>query len=180
MTGRRMGALLNPSDVRALPHLPVRQMSVAFRRESDEEHLEPRFELPLPPGPNLVTKRGLALIEARNAEYEASLLAENDEEKRKAVLRDLRYWRSRLASAQLAPLPSGETVAIGTRVTFERDGEQRSIAIVGHDEADPANGRLSFAAPLARALIGGEVGEEVEAPGTPAAILIIAIERIAD
>jgi len=40
-------------------------MSVAFRRESDEEHLEPKFELPLPPGPNLVTARGLALIEAR-------------------------------------------------------------------------------------------------------------------
>ena len=42
-------------------------MSVAFRRESDEEHLEPKFELPLPPGPNLVTSRGLKLIEARNA-----------------------------------------------------------------------------------------------------------------
>ena len=37
-------------------------MSVAFRRESDEEHLEPKFELPIPPGPNLVTARGLALI----------------------------------------------------------------------------------------------------------------------
>ena len=42
-------------------------MSVAFRRESDEEHLEPKFELPFPPGPNLVTPRGLALIEGRNA-----------------------------------------------------------------------------------------------------------------
>jgi len=30
-------------------------MSVAFRRESDEEHLEPKFELPVPPGPNFVT-----------------------------------------------------------------------------------------------------------------------------
>ena len=30
-------------------------MSVAFRRESDEEHLEPKFELPIPPGPNYVT-----------------------------------------------------------------------------------------------------------------------------
>lgn len=37
-------------------------MSVAFRRESDDEHLEPVFELPIPPGPNLVTERGLALI----------------------------------------------------------------------------------------------------------------------
>ena len=42
-------------------------MSVAFCRESDEEHLEPKFELPIPPGPNLVTPRGLALIEALDA-----------------------------------------------------------------------------------------------------------------
>jgi hypothetical protein len=26
-------------------------MSVAFRRESDDEHMEPKFELPIPPGP---------------------------------------------------------------------------------------------------------------------------------
>lgn len=153
-------------------------MSVAFRRESDEEHLEPRFELPLPPGPNLVTRRGLALIEARVAEFEADLLAESDAEKRKAVSRDLRYWRSRVASAQLAPLPTGETVAIGTRVTIARDGERRQIDIVGHDEADPANHLLSFAAPLAKALIGGEVGDEVEAPGSPAPVTIIAIEPL--
>ena len=153
-------------------------MSVAFRRDSDEEHLEPRFELPLPPGPNLVTQRGLVLIEARVTEFEAALLAESDEEKRKPMSRDLRYWRSRLATAQLAPLPSGETVAIGTRVTIERDGERRQIDIVGHDEADPANHRLAFAAPLAKALLGGEVGEEVHAPGSTAPIMIIAIEPL--
>ena len=34
-------------------------MSVAFRRESDEEHKEPRFEIPIPVGPNLVTPAGL-------------------------------------------------------------------------------------------------------------------------
>jgi hypothetical protein len=39
-------------------------MSVAFRRESDEEHLEPKFELPIPPGSNFVTPTGLAQIEA--------------------------------------------------------------------------------------------------------------------
>ena len=155
-------------------------MSVAFRRESDEEHLEPRFELPVPPGPNLVTKRGLALIEARNAEFDAALMAEKDEEKRKAVLRDLRYWRHRLATAQLAPVPTGEAVAIGTRVTINRAGERRHIDIVGHDEADPANHRLSFAAPLARALIGGEVGEELEVPGSPDLIVILAIEPLPD
>ena len=48
-------------------------MSVAFRRDSDEEHLEPKFEIPIPPGPNLVTARGLALVRQRVAEFGARL-----------------------------------------------------------------------------------------------------------
>jgi len=140
-------------------------MSVAFRRESDEEHLEPRFELPIPPGPNLVTARGFALIEARLAEVEARLATALVEEERKTVLRDARYWRHQLTSAQVVPVPDGETVAIGTVVTIDQDdGNQRRIEIVGHDEADPQAGKLVFSAPLARALIGAEVGEEVEFP----------------
>ena len=55
-------------------------MSVAFRRESDDEHLEPRFELPIPAGPNLVTARGRALIDERIALLEASLPDAADEE----------------------------------------------------------------------------------------------------
>ena len=137
-------------------------MSVAFRRESDEEHLEPRFELPIPPGPNLVTPRGLALIEERNAEIEAELLAEMGEDERKVRLRDARYWRQRLASAQLAPVPDGETVAIGTRVTIRHNQQNRTLEIVGHDESDPASNRIGFSAPLARALLGAEAGEVVD------------------
>ena len=48
-------------------------MSVAFRRENDDEHLEPTFELPIPPGPNLVTARGLALIQQTAAAMEDAL-----------------------------------------------------------------------------------------------------------
>ncbi|MBA3666241.1 MAG: GreA/GreB family elongation factor [Sphingomonas sp.] len=151
-------------------------MSVAFRRESDEEHLEPKFELPMPPGPNLVTERGYALIEARHDAIEAQLGAELGEEERKALLRDARYWRNRLASAQIAAAPKGDMVAIGTRVTFVRAGETRAMEIVGHDEADPAADRIAFSAPLARALLGAEVGEEVELPGSGKAITVIAIE----
>ena len=90
-------------------------MSVAFRRESDEEHLEPKFELPLPPGPNLVTSRGLKLIEARNAELEAAIDAATPEQLPE-LQRDQRYWRARLATALLAPVASGEIVALGTTV----------------------------------------------------------------
>jgi transcription elongation GreA/GreB family factor len=153
-------------------------MSVAFRRESDEEHLEPKFELPIPPGPNLVTLRGFALIEARLAKIEAQLTDDLTEEERKSVLRDARYWRHQFTSAQVVPAPDGKTVAIGTMVTIDRgDGRQRRLVIVGHDEADPGADRIVFSAPLARALIGAEVGEEVEfpAPGTLIRVAEIAV-----
>ncbi len=149
-------------------------MSVAFRRESDEEHLEPKFELPIPPGPNPVTARGLALIEARNLELEAVIAAATTEQQI-ALKRDQRYWRERLATAQLAPPASGEIVAFGTSVIIEQDGKTRSLAIVGHDESDPAAGRLAFTAPLAKALIGSEIGDEVDAPGPGGPITVVAI-----
>ena len=150
-------------------------MSVAFRRESDEEHLEPKFELPHAPGPNLVTPRGLALIEARNAELEAAVAAEPTPEQLLILQRDLRYWRVRLTTAQLAPPPSGDIVALGTTVTIEQDGKTRVLEIVGHDESEPAAGRIAFTAPLAKTLIGSEVGEEIDPPGPGGPITIVAI-----
>ncbi len=150
-------------------------MSVAFRRDSDEEHLEPRFELPLPPGPNLVTPRGLALIEARKTDLEAAVIAATPEQLPE-LQRDLRYWRTRFASAQLTPPASGEIVAFGTKVTIEQDGATRVLEIVGHDESDPAAGRIAFTAPLARVLIGGGIGEEVEPPGPGGTITVVAID----
>ncbi|WP_037502016.1 GreA/GreB family elongation factor [Sphingomonas jaspsi] len=154
-------------------------MSVAFRRESDDEHLEPKFELPLPHGPNLVTPRGLRLIEERNAALEAALAATDDDEVRKALLRDARYWRQRLASAEVAPRPVGDRVAIGTRVTIELNGNSRTVEIVGHDESDPETGRIAFTAPLARALMGAEVDDEVDFAGSADPVLVTAIEAVA-
>jgi transcription elongation GreA/GreB family factor len=151
-------------------------MSVAFRRESDEEHKEPRFEVALPPGPNFVTKRGHALIQSRHDALDLELQAAPTAERREELLRDLRYWRSRLATAQRAPDPSGETVTIGTRVTIEQDGRTRALEIVGHDESEPACGRVAFSAPLAQALLGSEVGDEVPLPGQQRTMRVIAIE----
>ncbi|MDX3900540.1 MAG: GreA/GreB family elongation factor [Sphingobium sp.] len=153
-------------------------MSVAFRRESDDEHLEPSFELPIPPGPNRVTTRGLALTRARVAELEAAVAAEADEAARKKAQRDLRYWRTRLATAELMPPPDGDVVAFGCRVTFRLNGQEKRIAIVGDDEADPAEGRIAFSAPLARAMMAAEVGEHVDFAGREGAVEILAIEPI--
>jgi transcription elongation GreA/GreB family factor len=92
------------------------------------------------------------------------------------VLRDARYWRQRLASAQLAPIAEGDCVAFGTRVTFVRDGQTRTLDLVGHDESEPAADRIAFTAPLARALIGAEVGDQVDFTGADEPLLITAIE----
>ena len=153
-------------------------MSVAFRRESDEEHLEPRFELPLPPGPNLVTARGLALTLAALDAINAEVRDEADPGKLAELKRTQRYWQTRAATAELAPVPRGEAVAFGCRVTLRLNGAERVIDIVGDDEAEPTAGRLAFSAPLARAVIGAEVGEVLDVGERPAAIEIIAIEAI--
>ena len=151
-------------------------MSVAFRRESDEEHLEPRFEIPVPPGPNLVTERGLAQIQTWVAELEALLPAVTEAEARKPVIRDLRYWRLRLATAELQPAASGAQVMFGCRVRYRLNGKDNSITVVGHDEADPANHLLSFLAPLCRAMLGAEAGEVLDFGGREGVLEVIAVD----
>jgi transcription elongation GreA/GreB family factor len=153
-------------------------MSVAFRRESDEEHKEPRFELPIPPGPNLVTAAGLALAEAKVAELEAKVATEADELALADAQRSLRYWRTRLATTELAPPPPDDEAAFGSRVTFGLNGQERTVDIVGDDEADPAAGKLAFSAPLARALIGAGAGDFSDFNGQTDAIEIIAVGPI--
>jgi len=153
-------------------------MSVAFRRESDEEHKEPKFELPLPPGPNLVTPRGLAMIEAKVSELEASIAANAADPEIETARRELRYWLTRHTTAQLAPPPEPGVVGFGTRVTFLLNGRERRIDIVGDDEADPASNRLAFSAPLSQALMGGEAGDLLDFNGKAEAIEILAVEGI--
>lgn len=152
-------------------------MSVAFRRENDDEHLEPKFELPIPPGPNLVTPRGLALIRSRISELEAEIEGCPDEEAAAPLKRDLRYWQTREITAELAPTPTGDTVEIGVRVRVLLNGAPKTFEIVGADEADPATGLISFASPLARAMIGAEVGETLPFNGAGLEILEIEIRE---
>ncbi len=150
-------------------------MSVAFRRESDEEHLEPKFEIPVPPGPNLATARGLALVQSKVTALEALVPTLAEGPPLDAAKRDLRYWRVRQATAQLAPAPSGKTVEFGCTVTFRLNGRERTLTLVGDDEADPAAGLISFSAPLARAMMQAERHELVPYGGKPDAIEILAI-----
>ena len=146
-------------------------MSVAFRRESDDEHKEPKFDIPIPPGPNLVTERGLKQIEDKVAELEG--IPAPDEEQQ----RELRYWRQRLATAQIGPEPAEDEVGFGSRVTFQLNKARREIRIVGEDEADPAAGLLGLQAPLAQALIGASEGDLVPFGGKEDAIEVLTIGR---
>lgn len=153
-------------------------MSVAFRRESDDEHLEPKFELPLPPGPNLVTPRGLAQIKAKVAELEASLTGLTEETEVAALRRTLRYWQTRQSTALPAPAADGSKVAFGTKVAIRLNGQQRTITIVGDDEADPPAGLLSFSAPLSRAMMDAEPGDLIDFAGRTDAIEVVSVEAI--
>ena len=150
-------------------------MSVAFRRESDEEHKEPRFELPIPPGPNLVTARGLAQVGEQIAGFEAAVAAADDDETRAAAERDLRYWRTRLATAELTEPGPTDEVGFGAHVDYRLNGKKKRIEITGVDEADPALGKIAFTAPLARAMIGLAVGETGEFQGKEDAVEILKI-----
>jgi transcription elongation GreA/GreB family factor len=150
-------------------------MSVAFRRESDEEHLEPKFEIPIPPGPNLVTLRGREMLAKKASATRQAIEHAGNEEERERLKRDLRYWDTRLTTAEIAAPPADGEAGIGSRVTFLMGGKKRSIDIVGHDEAEPAAGRIAFSAPLARALLGAAVDETVAFNGQADALEIIEI-----
>jgi transcription elongation GreA/GreB family factor len=149
-------------------------MSVAFRRESDDEHMEPAFEWPIPIGPNLVTPRGARLLGEEAARLADAIAAAADEDARKKLLKRQRYVHTRQSTAEVQPPPAADRVGIGSRVTFTLNGGTRTLSIVGHDEADPAQGTIAFSAPLARALMGAEAGETIEYQGREDAITIVA------
>ena len=54
-----------------------------------------------------------------------------------------------------------DTVRFGATVELADDNDERRIVtLVGEDEADASSGRISWAAPIARALVGAKVGDE--------------------
>ena len=80
------------------------------------------------------------------------------------------------ASAQLTePEPDPEKVQFGDRVTFEReDGRTQTFRIVGEDEADPAQGSISYVSPAARALLGKRAGDAAVIAGQE--VEVVAVE----
>lgn len=102
---------------------------------------------------------------SENAEYAAA------KERQGFIETRIREVEAKLARAQVIDTSklSGERVVFGATVTIllvEKDEEQ-TWTIVGEDEASPEEGKIGLTSPIARALIGHEVGDEVQirAPG---------------
>lgn len=149
-------------------------------KEDDGSRPERLPELPVSPLPNLVTARGLRLIEAKIAELGSALAADPDEAQSARLRRDLRYWQLRHATARLtAPDPDDPAVQFGSRVTYRtEEGETRTVVLTGEDEADPAAGTIAYAAPVARALAGAVPGSVVtmQLRGRPVELEVLSVE----
>ena len=144
-------------------------MSRAFVKEGDGA-LDPLPDLPLSTHPNYVTLRGLADLQARLQQMQTTLATLKSRAERldklpeAAAERDIRYLEARLRSA--IPVNPAQhdllQVAFGLCVhVCDPSGREQVYEITGEDEADPNLGRISAHSPLARALIGAEVGDSV-------------------
>lgn len=154
-------------------------MSSAFVKEQDDNFVEELPDRPVSQHPNDVTDAGLAQIEQAVAQARAEVAAAHasgDRNERARAARDLRYWTARLSTARVLPAPTDHSVArFGSTVTILRDdGREQTFRIVGEDEADPAKGTISHVAPLARGLLGKQVGDTVRAGQGNAEIVAIA------
>ncbi len=147
-------------------------MSKAFTsEETPDDPIVVPARAPLPPGvPNYVTPRGLALLRAERAtlehEREIVVASTGDEHERQRRLEitgvRLAALAERIASARVVD-PRGhprDDVRFGATVTLRDDaGLISRYTIVGVDEAAPAEGRIAFLSPLARALTGLGIGD---------------------
>jgi len=95
--------------------------------------------------------------------------------------RRVRFLTRRLDRAQVvaSPSESADTVRFGALVEVrDESGRRRRYQLVGPDESDPANGRVSYESPLGRALLKRRVGDSVvvKRPAGELNLEILAIE----
>ena len=153
-------------------------MSRGFVKEDDAQTpplIPPRAALP-PNTPNYVTPTGLAqlrqeltLLEAERTAAEARRDNDTDRSHQLSLHNGrLALLQARLGSARLIelPQPAPPEVRFGATVTLRTVGGgqlgfERSFTIVGVDEASVAAGKVAFVAPIARAVQGARVGQQV-------------------
>lgn len=172
-------------------------MSKAFTNEEawEEPVVPPRVAIPAGVA-NYVTPRGLRLLreemaglEAERQRLDSDRRDETEYRHRVSILTGrANELAERIASAVLVDpqRQPQDRVRFGATVDVRiadgvRAGEERRLEIVGVDEADPAQGRVAFISPIARALLGRAVGDTtaVTTPRGAEALEVIAIEYAA-
>lgn len=111
---------------------------------------------------------------SENAEYHAAKERQGMIEARVAELEDRLGRATVIDPATL----TGDKVMFGATVhLLDEDDAPVTYQIVGAEESDVKSGKISYTSPLARALIGRKVGDEVEVP-TPSGERYYEIERV--
>lgn len=149
-------------------------MSRAFTKESTDDLVAGELpERPVPAHANYVTPQGLERLQARARalqEQHEALLPQVEEDsaakqKLREVERDQRYIKAQLERAEVVD-PAGQPrdeVHFGATVKIaDEDGKTHRFALVGDDEADVGAGKISWASPLAKAMMGAKVGDTVK------------------
>ncbi len=67
----------------------------------------------------------------------------------------------------IQPNPRTDHIDIGHEVHLQLDDEREAYTILGPHDSDPSRGRISFNAPLGKALLGRQPGETIICPGDP-------------
>ena len=181
------------------------RMSKAFTRESDgQEQDEELIALPPLPagGRNYITPQGyarlraelLALIDDERPQVVEAVhwaakngdRSENGDylygkKRLREIDRRVRFLTRRLEIAEVTD-PSahhgGDQVFFGATVTYVNDdGDERTVTIKGIDEADSAQGEVSWVSPIARTLLRARVGDvlQLATPAGPVEIEVLAV-----
>ena len=164
-------------------------MNKAFTKETDAED----DDLVLPPipvdGKNYVTPAGYARLRAElfdlidqerpkmveivhwaasNGDRSENGDYHYGKKRLREIDRRIRFLTQRLEIAEITE-PSvhygSDQVFFGATVTYvDAQGDERSVTILGIDEADTSAGQISWISPVARALLKARVGDEVSLP----------------
>jgi transcription elongation factor GreB len=159
-------------------------MSKAFTRESDDSDREEvsGFRPAAPPGTrNLITPEGAARLKHRlDALVEQKQDSHLADAERRKLEGEIRKLQATLGSIVITGPPHDrEKVAFGATVVVRHEnGEEEVFRIVGVEEADPAGGAISWASPLARALLSRMAGERVRfrSPGGERELTIVSVD----
>jgi transcription elongation factor GreB len=162
-------------------------MNRAFVKEQDASPGDALPDIPISEHPNYVTPFGLIQLKQRLGEALArrdALQGTEDTMEKQAELapleRDIRWLQSRVGGAIEVSCTDQplDRIAFGALVTVNSAEGQRTYRVVGEDEADVEHGMVSYVSPLARALLGARVGDEVtwRRPAGDLSIEVLAID----